>query len=94
VALLSADAEFSRNPVLGAKANSEKQGFRIVHEATYPLTTGIAICCSSVPTGRTSRAVFSFSLRSPLTQQPSVIDVAYWPIAPFAAAHRIPTRSK
>jgi branched-chain amino acid transport system substrate-binding protein len=39
VALLSADAEFSRNPILGAKANSEKYGFRIVHEATYPLTT-------------------------------------------------------
>jgi branched-chain amino acid transport system substrate-binding protein len=39
VALLSADAEFSRNPVLGAKANSEKYGFQIVHEATYPLTT-------------------------------------------------------
>ena len=39
VALLSADAEFSRNPVLGAKANAEKYGFQIVHEATYPLTT-------------------------------------------------------
>jgi branched-chain amino acid transport system substrate-binding protein len=39
VALVSADAEFSRNPVLGAKANSEKYGFQIVHEATYPLTT-------------------------------------------------------
>jgi branched-chain amino acid transport system substrate-binding protein len=39
VALLSADAEFSRNPVLRAKANSEKYGFQIVHEATYPLTT-------------------------------------------------------
>jgi branched-chain amino acid transport system substrate-binding protein len=39
VALLSADAEFSRNPVLGAKANSEKHSFRIVYEATYPLTT-------------------------------------------------------
>jgi branched-chain amino acid transport system substrate-binding protein len=39
VALLSADAEFSRNPVLGAKANSEKHGFRIAHEAIYPLTT-------------------------------------------------------
>ncbi|CAN7567878.1 amino acid ABC transporter substrate-binding protein [Phyllobacterium sp. LjRoot231] len=36
-ALLSADAEFSRNPILGAKANAEKYGFRIVHEATYPL---------------------------------------------------------
>jgi branched-chain amino acid transport system substrate-binding protein len=39
VALVSADAEFSRNPLLGAKANSEKYGFQIVHEATYPLTT-------------------------------------------------------
>jgi branched-chain amino acid transport system substrate-binding protein len=37
VALLSADAEFSRNPILGAKANAEKYGFRVVHEATYPL---------------------------------------------------------
>jgi branched-chain amino acid transport system substrate-binding protein len=40
VALVSADAEFSRNPILGAKANAEMYGFRIVHEATYPLTTG------------------------------------------------------
>ncbi|MFD1984010.1 amino acid ABC transporter substrate-binding protein [Mesorhizobium newzealandense] len=39
VALLSADAEFSRNPILGAKANAAAYGFRIVHEATYPLTT-------------------------------------------------------
>lgn len=39
VGLVSADAEFSRNPVLGAKANAEKHGLRIVHEATYPLTT-------------------------------------------------------
>src|SRR5258708_7424157 len=39
VALLSADAEFSRNPVLGAKANAEKCGFHVVHYATYPLTT-------------------------------------------------------
>lgn len=39
VALVSADAEFSRNPLLGAKANAEKYGFQIVHEATYPLTT-------------------------------------------------------
>ncbi|MDH2384471.1 amino acid ABC transporter substrate-binding protein [Bradyrhizobium sp. CER78] len=39
VALLSADAEFSKYPILGAKANAEKYGFRIVHEATYPLTT-------------------------------------------------------
>ena len=39
VALLSADAEFSRNPILGAKANAQKYGFKIIHEATYPLTT-------------------------------------------------------
>src|SRR6266849_7151659 len=40
VALVSADAEFSRNPILGGKANATKYGFKIVHEATYPLTTG------------------------------------------------------
>jgi branched-chain amino acid transport system substrate-binding protein len=39
VALLSADAEFSRNPIRGAKDNAAKYGFRIVHEAVYPLTT-------------------------------------------------------
>jgi branched-chain amino acid transport system substrate-binding protein len=39
VALLSADATFSQNPILGAKANAEKYGFKIVHEAVYPLTT-------------------------------------------------------
>src|ERR1700675_4350738 len=39
VALVSADAEFSRNPILGAKANAKKYGFKIVHDATYPLTT-------------------------------------------------------
>jgi branched-chain amino acid transport system substrate-binding protein len=39
VALVSADAEFSRNPILGAKANAETYGLRVVHEATYPLTT-------------------------------------------------------
>jgi branched-chain amino acid transport system substrate-binding protein len=39
VALVSADAEFSRNPVIGAKSNAKKYGFKIVHEATYPLTT-------------------------------------------------------
>jgi branched-chain amino acid transport system substrate-binding protein len=39
VALVLADAEFSRNPILGAKTNSEEYGFRIVHEAAYPLTT-------------------------------------------------------
>jgi branched-chain amino acid transport system substrate-binding protein len=39
VALLSADAEFSRNPILGAKENAAKYGFNIVHEARYPLST-------------------------------------------------------
>lgn len=38
VALVSADAELSRNPVLRAKANAEKCGFKVVHETTYPLT--------------------------------------------------------
>ena len=39
MALVSADAEFSRNPILGAKANADKHGFRIVHESTYSLST-------------------------------------------------------
>lgn len=39
VALLLADAVFSRNPVLGAKSNAEQHGFEVVHEATYPLAT-------------------------------------------------------
>jgi len=39
VALLSADAEFSRNPVLGAKANAGVYGFDVVFEGTYPLAT-------------------------------------------------------
>ena len=38
-ALLSADAEFSRNPVLGAKDNAAKYGIEIVYESTYPLST-------------------------------------------------------
>ncbi|MFB8749116.1 amino acid ABC transporter substrate-binding protein [Streptomyces parvulus] len=39
VALVSADAEFSRNPVIGARANAAKYGMKVVHEATYPLST-------------------------------------------------------
>ena len=39
VALLTADAVFSRNPVLGAKVNAKKYGFKMVHEATYSLKT-------------------------------------------------------
>lgn len=39
VALVSADAVFSRNPIDGAKKNAAKYGFRVVHESTYPLAT-------------------------------------------------------
>jgi branched-chain amino acid transport system substrate-binding protein len=39
VALVSADAEFAKNPILGAKANAKKHGFKVVHESTYSLTT-------------------------------------------------------
>ena len=39
IAVLSAEAEFSRNPVIGAKENAARYGLEIVYEATYPLTT-------------------------------------------------------
>jgi branched-chain amino acid transport system substrate-binding protein len=39
VAMLAADAEFARNPVVGGKANAAKYGFDVVHESTYPLDT-------------------------------------------------------
>jgi branched-chain amino acid transport system substrate-binding protein len=39
VALLSADAIFSKNPILGAKANAERHGFEVVYEAEYSLET-------------------------------------------------------
>ena len=39
VALLTADAEFARNPVLGARANAERYGFAIVREFAYPFET-------------------------------------------------------
>jgi branched-chain amino acid transport system substrate-binding protein len=39
VAIVAADAEFAVHPVQGARANADKYGFEIVHEATYPLTT-------------------------------------------------------
>ncbi|WP_192348577.1 amino acid ABC transporter substrate-binding protein [Algoriphagus sp. Y33] len=39
VAILSADAEFSKNPVIGAKENAEKYGFQVVYQETYPLST-------------------------------------------------------
>ena len=37
VALVTADAEFARNPLSGARVNAERYGFAIVHEQTYPL---------------------------------------------------------
>jgi branched-chain amino acid transport system substrate-binding protein len=39
VALVSAEAVFSRNPILGAKANAARYGFRVVHESTYTMDT-------------------------------------------------------
>lgn len=39
VAVLSADAEFSRNPVIGARENAAHFGMQIIHEETYPLAT-------------------------------------------------------
>ena len=39
VAILAADADFSRNPIAGAHANAEKNGLRIVSETKYPLAT-------------------------------------------------------
>jgi branched-chain amino acid transport system substrate-binding protein len=38
VALIAADAEFSRNPIIGAKANAKTYGMRIVSEHGYPLS--------------------------------------------------------
>lgn len=39
VALLSADAVFAKNPIVGARQNAARFGFEVVHEATYPLAT-------------------------------------------------------
>lgn len=39
VAVLSADAEFSRNPVIGARENAAKYGMEIIYEQIYPLST-------------------------------------------------------
>lgn len=37
--MISADAEFSRNPVIGARENAAKYELEIIHEQTYPLST-------------------------------------------------------
>jgi len=39
VALVTAEAEFARNPLNGARANAERYGLAVVHEQTYPLDT-------------------------------------------------------
>jgi len=39
VALLAADAEFARNPVLGGQENAKRYGLRVVAEQTYALST-------------------------------------------------------
>ena len=36
IALLSADAEFARNAVAGARKNAQKMGLKIVYDKTYP----------------------------------------------------------
>jgi branched-chain amino acid transport system substrate-binding protein len=39
VAIVAADAPFSKNPILGARANAAKNGLEVVSETKYPLTT-------------------------------------------------------
>jgi branched-chain amino acid transport system substrate-binding protein len=39
VAILAADAEFARNPVIGARENARSFGLEIIHERLYPLST-------------------------------------------------------
>jgi branched-chain amino acid transport system substrate-binding protein len=39
MAILAADAPFSKGPVQGAKAHADKHGFKVVSEAGYPLST-------------------------------------------------------
>jgi branched-chain amino acid transport system substrate-binding protein len=39
VAIIAADAPFSKNPILGARANAAKNGLDVVSETKYPLTT-------------------------------------------------------
>jgi hypothetical protein len=63
----------------GSLRLSEESGLRLVAVRGDPLL--ISRVWSSFPAA--SRGVLSFSLRSPLTEPPSVIDVAYWHIASF-----------
>src|ERR1700751_3980411 len=38
MAILAADAPFSKSPVQGAKAHAEKHGFKVISDARYPLS--------------------------------------------------------
>jgi branched-chain amino acid transport system substrate-binding protein len=39
IAILAADADFTKNPIAGARANAARLGFEVVSETKYPLTT-------------------------------------------------------
>jgi branched-chain amino acid transport system substrate-binding protein len=39
MAILAADAPFSKSPVLGAKAHADRHGFKVVSDTRYPLST-------------------------------------------------------
>ena len=39
VAIVAADADFSRNPILGARANADRNGLRVLSETKYALAT-------------------------------------------------------
>ena len=46
IAILAADAPFSKSPVLGAKAHAERHAFKLVSEDRYPLTaTDLGVIC-------------------------------------------------
>jgi len=38
IAILAADAPFSKSPVQGAKAHADKHGFKVISDARYPLS--------------------------------------------------------
>jgi branched-chain amino acid transport system substrate-binding protein len=49
MAILAADAPFSKSPVQGAKAHADKHGFRVVSDVRYPLSsTDFAALISSL----------------------------------------------
>ncbi len=64
VALVGADAEFSKNSLDGARKNAEKYGLKIVYDRTYPANT----------------VDFSPLIRSIQAAQPDVVYVASYPL--------------